>query len=364
VFTLSGFSTGDRKQWKLKPKEEWVFNEAPRIVSDELWQICNDILDDMAKKNTRTRKKGIHLFSGILICSCGSKMYMRSNYKKYVCQSCKNKISPDDLEEIFHIQLENFLFSDIEMQKHLDEEKQLINDKEKLLVTRQKELIKINKRLTNLMDLYHEGDLPKRSLKELYNEAYTNLKKIEKSILKIQTDIDIFKTHSIGNEQILHDAQNLHKQWHTFSKEEKKSIIELITDKITIGKEDIEITLSYLPTSIPKPTQTKSCITTHNPYIIKECKYATNRQGCVEFLQMVVLRCERPKNPAYPTELQTIGDHIRKVRLDRQLSQFQVSTIIGVTNDTITNWELNRNKPRILFLLRIFEFIGYIPSIK
>jgi DNA-binding transcriptional regulator YiaG len=78
---------------------------------------------------------------------------------------------------------------------------------------------------------------------------------------------------------------------------------------------------------------------------------------------MVVLRCKRPKNPAYPTELKTIGDHLRKVRLDRQLSQNQVSTILGVSMETVANWELKRSKPRILYQSRIYEFIGFVPFI-
>ncbi|MBL7827817.1 MAG: recombinase family protein, partial [Saprospiraceae bacterium] len=31
-------SLGDGKQWKMKPKEDCVFIEAPRIISDELWE--------------------------------------------------------------------------------------------------------------------------------------------------------------------------------------------------------------------------------------------------------------------------------------------------------------------------------------
>jgi DNA-binding transcriptional regulator YiaG len=77
----------------------------------------------------------------------------------------------------------------------------------------------------------------------------------------------------------------------------------------------------------------------------------------------VKLVAKRPINPAYPTELKTIGDHLRKTRLDRELTQNQVSTIIGVTTDTVTNWELNRNSPRKRFHSRIYNFLGKVPPI-
>jgi DNA-binding transcriptional regulator YiaG len=66
-------------------------------------------------------------------------------------------------------------------------------------------------------------------------------------------------------------------------------------------------------------------------------------------------------NPAYPRELNTLGYHLRKVRLNRELSQLDVARILRVTTDTVTNWELNRNQPRAKFAKRIISFLGYIP---
>jgi len=81
-------------------------------------------------------------------------------------------------------------------------------------------------------------------------------------------------------------------------------------------------------------------------------------------LHFLVLRCKRPKYTAYPTELNTIGDHLRKTILDRELIQYQVATEIGVRTDTITYWELNRNQPRVFFYLNINDFLGFVPSLK
>jgi site-specific DNA recombinase len=37
-------STGDGKHWLLKPSDEWVYSEAPAIVSAEVWDTANAIL--------------------------------------------------------------------------------------------------------------------------------------------------------------------------------------------------------------------------------------------------------------------------------------------------------------------------------
>jgi transcriptional regulator with XRE-family HTH domain len=73
------------------------------------------------------------------------------------------------------------------------------------------------------------------------------------------------------------------------------------------------------------------------------------------------LKAKRPINPAYPAELNTLGDHLRKTRLDRGLSQSAVARILNVTADTVTNWELNRCKPTAKLAKSIIDFLGYFP---
>jgi len=64
---------------------------------------------------------------------------------------------------------------------------------------------------------------------------------------------------------------------------------------------------------------------------------------------------------AYPASLNTLGDHLRKVRLDRGLSQPQVAMLLKVTTDSITGWELNRYVPQARMTKRIIQFLGYVP---
>ncbi|MEX0813147.1 MAG: helix-turn-helix transcriptional regulator [Chitinophagales bacterium] len=76
------------------------------------------------------------------------------------------------------------------------------------------------------------------------------------------------------------------------------------------------------------------------------------------------LKALKPKPVAYPTKITTIGDHIRKKRLDLGLYQKDVAQFIGVTTDTITFWEKGRSKPTIKQMPKIITFLGYNPCIK
>jgi transcriptional regulator with XRE-family HTH domain len=89
------------------------------------------------------------------------------------------------------------------------------------------------------------------------------------------------------------------------------------------------------------------------------CNFRTNRVA-LHFCD-VTLSAKKPQNKAYPKILKTIGDHLRKRRLDLILYQNDVANIIGVDTNSITNWEKNRNRPGLYLLPKVFEFLGYDP---
>lgn len=73
-------------------------------------------------------------------------------------------------------------------------------------------------------------------------------------------------------------------------------------------------------------------------------------------------RVPKPKGDKYPKKLLTIGDHIRKRRMDLGLLQSDVSKIIGTKSiDAVRNWELGKGDPQIHYMPEVIKFLGYIP---
>ena len=70
----------------------------------------------------------------------------------------------------------------------------------------------------------------------------------------------------------------------------------------------------------------------------------------------------KPLPVAYPRELRTLGDHLRKRRLDLGLLQREVAEKLGVDEMTVCNWEINRTSPQLRFIPRIIEFLGSVPD--
>ena len=63
-------------------------------------------------------------------------------------------------------------------------------------------------------------------------------------------------------------------------------------------------------------------------------------------------------NPTYPKEPKTLGERIRKARMDRGLTMKALASILGVATMTVSRWELGKTKPTELGLERIKEALG------
>jgi transcriptional regulator with XRE-family HTH domain len=59
--------------------------------------------------------------------------------------------------------------------------------------------------------------------------------------------------------------------------------------------------------------------------------------------------------------VRTLGDHLRKRRLDLELLQRETAEKLGVDGMTICNWETNRTFPQLRFIPNIIAFLGYDP---
>lgn len=250
-------SLGTKKHWELKAKVDWVFTEVEAIVSEELWNKCNHILDEQSAKRTPPTRKPVYLFTGLVFCSCGGKMPVPSKSKNYFCSKCKNKIAMDDLEAIFHEQLKTFIFSPDEITKYFDKANQAIKEKEELLESLSKEAKKIREEMDQIIRLYLDKNISQEAVGTHYRPLEERLKQIDEQIPTLQGEIDFLKIQYISSDEVVNDAKDLYSHWTSLGSEEKRQIVETITNKITISNEDINISLS----SIPLPLNSSSLAT-------------------------------------------------------------------------------------------------------
>lgn len=240
-------SLGDGKHWELKPESDWVITPCPAIISEETWNECNRILEEQEKKRRKPGPKAAHLLSGFIRCSCGKNMYIFHQNPVYVCKVCKNRIAAADIEEMYHTQLKTFLLTETDVTKYLKNTDKMVQEKNDLVTQLTNQSVSLRKRMDTLVQMRINGEMSKGSFANHYKPLEEQLNQIENQLPEEQAELDFLKIQYLSSGEVLKEANDLYKRWPSLEFNEKRAIVEVITNEIIIDKEDITFSLAYLP---------------------------------------------------------------------------------------------------------------------
>jgi transcriptional regulator with XRE-family HTH domain len=68
-----------------------------------------------------------------------------------------------------------------------------------------------------------------------------------------------------------------------------------------------------------------------------------------------------PDKRAFPSQLQSVGDHLRQARLARGIQIKDVISELGISRETLRGWEGNQFEPHVSHYPAIIQFLGYNP---
>ena len=238
-------SNEKNKNWSLKPKEEWIIIPCPAIVSAELWNECNAILDAQERKRPPGRT-AVHLLSGLVKCSCGKTMYVYHKNNIYRCTTCNNRIALSDLDEIYEVHLKEYL-QGINLDQYLAQHEEQIVEKTVLLDTTQKECAKLTRQINEWTLMRTDGEMTKETFATIYWPAEERLRQLEQVVPQLEAEIDVRKVAMMNSDKILTDARAIYDHWREVPFDEKRAIVEIVTNVIEIGKDEITINLAHAP---------------------------------------------------------------------------------------------------------------------
>ena len=252
--------TDDRtKSWDLKPEKDWVLLPCEPIVSEELWERCNAALAARKTGPKPVARKASHLFAGYAFCGCGTKMYVWSNSPKYICSGCRNKIPVGDLEAVYREQLRSFLLSPEDIRAHRQAGDVEAVAQEHLVESAEAELTKIEREEERLYQLYLADSLSKEDFGRRHRPLSERRTQLEEELPRLQARLDALRIGSISEATAIDEARDLATRWDDMSQEEKRQIVEAITDRIIVGRDDVEIRLLYLPSGNDADKATRPC---------------------------------------------------------------------------------------------------------
>ncbi|WP_343693734.1 recombinase family protein [Chitinophaga sp.] len=332
-------SAADGKRTALKPKSEWTITKCPQIISEQIWNKVNSILDEQERRSSGNGRKSAYLLSGIVKCSCSKKMYVKSN-KVYHCRDCRVKITVGDIDTIFCDFLSDCI-SHIDTAKLIEKSINLLGRKQDLFKEMINEKIALEKTRQRHMEMRMADEITREDFVGSLHTLNTQVAHLEDFLQGLQSEMDLeVRQNSLLEEQIK-EAKILVKNWPILAFERKRSIIETITKLVSISEKDIRIEFS---------------VNLHNLLGGKNIQYNDSNISPRLFFDKK-LQIPAPQN--YPKNPTTIGEHIRKKRIDSGLTQTELAKILDVSTDCITFWENNRSKPQITYYPRIHHFLGF-----
>jgi site-specific DNA recombinase len=233
----------------LKPKSEWVLTPVEAIVSEELWNTCNNILD--GRKDNRPGPKPVQLFAGLLFCGCSEhqKMYVFSRSPKYVCPKCRNKITISDIEQIIQDELAEFFVSKDRVREHLAEASENLRAKREQLANHERQIGKVQAEMRKTYQLFQADQLSPEGFGKLYRPLEEQERALTVELPKLQGELDALEMHHLSADEVVSEASNLHRMWPKLNHDERRNIIESIIEKIVLSGEEISVTYYNVPSS-------------------------------------------------------------------------------------------------------------------
>ena len=175
-------------------------------------------------------------------------MYIAPRSSKYLCSTCKKtQIPKDDIEEIYFEQLKGYLLTKDDLITFQKRGQGAVQSKEteKNLLTMER--VKVKADMDKLVELHLQGQIPSAGFKGYYDPLDTRLKQIDLTLAELDGQMDFLKVQLLNGEYILGNAENLYEKWPTYTRDEKRKVIEDLTDSIHIGNDEITIKFYNAP---------------------------------------------------------------------------------------------------------------------
>lgn len=220
-----------KRRIKVDNNERVIFKDEniPAIVSEEIWDLANNILNSRSQNGTTNKKK--YPYSGLLICKEHNKTFTRStgskrstsvvwacnDYMKYRLKACRSPLlKENELDYIFKTIFDNIFYEEFILDELIDLYKNNKNENRKKSLLQQKEKI---------LNLY---------LKDVVAED-----EIKESLFKINTELDLLDKNS--NRKIDNCIKDIFHQKINIGLYIKMFVEKVIVSKIELSRKNIKL---------------------------------------------------------------------------------------------------------------------------
>lgn len=243
-----------------KNKDTWVIADKQNldiaIVSEESWQIANDLIDSRRRKGDRI----LRLLSGYTRCGYCDNHIIPKGKTKYCYMLCKGKQKTGECEyhKNYRVDILEAIVSNA-VKRYLDTYKKIdfrnaIVKRVKRIKRREEKIRLLNQKIsysknrlvelkTNIVSSLMSGDEEQnKAISQEFNEEMNNLNQLNEQLTKIKDEINL------NNQEI----NNLKEYIPTWSKEFdkapleiKRQILDKLIEKVYLYNDKVEIKVKY-----------------------------------------------------------------------------------------------------------------------
>ncbi len=249
----SNYSSQSSGKLEYKSEEDWVTCEVKSIISDDIWERANEVLEATRQRYTVDRaisKRGKYLFSGLLLCKCcETKMYCAPYpgmaIARYVCRICKTKVNEDVVENALQSMLTRISLSPESLcgdDNYGDD----LKDKQSRLELLKKDLKVINKKMDTLVDLAGEDRIDNETFSSRFEPLLARRNNISQEVPRLQGEIDFINSEDVGRQIVIRRATTLAALWSELSYEARQEIAKEVIERVDVSKESLHFTIHHI----------------------------------------------------------------------------------------------------------------------
>jgi len=252
-----------------RPPEEWISIPVPAIISEELFQRVHERLEENKRFSPRNNKKYEYLLSGLLRCKeCGYALYGKpasnSKYKRlyYRCAGqdgyrwnkgrvCSaHPIRVEALDDLVWEQTRRLVEQPElvfrEYSARLQKKRRQQTEFKALLTKKKCESKQLELEKERLLDLYQSGRIALAEIEPRLKSLRSKIKRVQDECLLLEKEEKEESRRLQLIEQFAEFTQRMKANLTTLSFEERKQIVRLLVEEVTVSTQKEEITVRHI----------------------------------------------------------------------------------------------------------------------
>ena len=253
------------------PKEEWLYIPVPALVSEDLFEVVQEQLEENRQRARQYQRGASYLLQGLLVCAdchyayCSKPVTVKAangkkrHYAYYRCSGtdayrfgreriCTNQqIRTDILEEVVWNEVTALLAEPHRIEKEYQRRLSSQKNKDKDMAAIEVQRSKVKKGITRLIDGYADGLIEKEEFEPRIKNLRQRLTELESQAQMLQNELNAQTELRLVITRLEEFAKKVKDGLSNIDWSTKRELIRTLVKRVEIGKEEVKVVFRITP---------------------------------------------------------------------------------------------------------------------